>query len=193
MLRSYVSLMRGRVLEAFLKAERGLASCGRGSHPQPREVRGNDGWVLRPSCEEFSLQASAPMPEWEARVPGPKIAEVERRKASGPWRGPRRASPARHNLRLSALRRPSFGAAKKVKTRTLRRRGNGICCAKTKALCRCGVRNASQGGYRFQITPATLERGSRRGPADASACWPWTTRVRRHCSKPLSKPLDYVT
>jgi hypothetical protein len=102
-----------------------LASCGRGSQPRAREVRGNDGRVLRPGCEELSLQASAPMPEWEARVPGPKIAKVERREGE--------CTAARCTPRLaSAAKFAPLGAPppligkrqESLKTRALRRRGN---------------------------------------------------------------------
>src|SRR5688572_27859129 len=57
-----------------------------------------------------SLHASPEaMPGTEARNRYRKTAKAERRKASAPWLGARRASPARQFLRLSALRRPSFG------------------------------------------------------------------------------------
>jgi hypothetical protein len=161
--------MRGRVLEAFLKAERDLASCGRGSQPQPREVRGNDGWVLRPSCEELSLQASAPMPEWEARVPGPKIAKVERRKASGPL--------ARSAPRLaSAAQFAPFGAPPPLIGERQRKSKPGRCgAAGTKSAVRkrrrcadgCGVHNARQAGYRAQDHAGHPGAWSRRGSADA--------------------------
>src|SRR5688572_29250359 len=65
------------------------------------------------------------MPGTEARNRYRKTAKVERRKASAPWLGARRASPARQFLRLSALRRPSFGWLQgSFKTRAPRRRGN---------------------------------------------------------------------
>src|SRR5688572_22254598 len=120
-----VSLIEGPFLEAILNTERDLASCGRGSQPWTREVRGNDCRVLWPGREEHSLQPSAQMPKGEASVPGSKSAKVERRKASAPRQGARRASPARQFLRLSALRRPSFGWLQgSFKTRAPRRRGN---------------------------------------------------------------------
>jgi hypothetical protein len=122
--------MRGRVLEAFLKAERDLASCGRGSQPRAREVRGNDGRVLRPGCEELSLQASAPMPEWEARVPGPKIAKVERREGecTAARCTPRLASAAKF-APLGAPPPLIVGRQDSLKTRALQRRGNERCRA----------------------------------------------------------------
>ena len=71
-----------------------MASCGRGSQPWTREVRGNDCRVLWPGREELSLQPSAQMPKGEASVPGSESAKVERRKASAPGLGARRALPS---------------------------------------------------------------------------------------------------
>src|SRR5688572_16209542 len=85
----------GPFLEAILNTEQELASCGRGSQPWTREVRGNDCRVLWPGREELSLQPSAQMPKGEASVPGSESAKAERRKASAPGLGARRASPAR--------------------------------------------------------------------------------------------------
>src|SRR5687768_14177604 len=92
--KGFVSLIEGPFLEAILNTEQDLASCGRGSQPWTREVRGNDCRVLWPGCEELSLQPSAQMPKGEASVPGSESAKVERRKASAPRLGARRALPS---------------------------------------------------------------------------------------------------
>jgi hypothetical protein len=86
--------MRGRVLEAILKAERELASCGRGSQPRTREVRKPPVGHYDPTAR-VSLEASAQMPEREACGPGTESANVERRAGECTVAGARRASPAR--------------------------------------------------------------------------------------------------
>ena len=66
----------------ILKAERGVASCGSGSHPLPREVRKAASRALRPGCEE--LAPIRTQVRWGSAAPEPKIATVRapRRRAS---------------------------------------------------------------------------------------------------------------
>src|SRR6266849_3216101 len=76
-------LVRGRLPEAILKAERGLASRGRGSQPWAREARDPARRALRPGCEELAARIRRKWRRWK-RGPGPKIATVERREARVP-------------------------------------------------------------------------------------------------------------
>src|SRR3954447_1586739 len=86
--------MEGRLLETILKAKRGVASCGRGSYPRAREVRDTARQARRPGCEELAARIRRQCRRWK-RGPRPKIATVERREASVPRHGTRRASQAR--------------------------------------------------------------------------------------------------
>jgi hypothetical protein len=72
------SLIDGRPPEAVLKAERGVASCGGGSQPKPREVRDPARQALRPGREELA-ERSRRKCRRRKRGPRPKIATVERR------------------------------------------------------------------------------------------------------------------
>src|SRR3954451_21647363 len=73
--------------------------------------------ALGPGCEELAARIRRQCRRWK-RGPRPKIATVERREASGPRHGTRRASLARimsrlanattEIVRLSALRPPLF-------------------------------------------------------------------------------------
>src|SRR5688500_1303471 len=126
-----VSLIEGPFLEAILNTERDLASCGRGSQPRTREVRGNDCRVLWPGREELSLQPSAQMPKGEATVPGSESAKVERRKASAPGLGARRALPSAAvfcAFRRSAAPHDRGGHKECFNTRAPQRRGSEMCC-----------------------------------------------------------------
>ena len=48
-------LVKGRVLETILNTEQGVASCGSGSQPLPREVRDPARRALRPGREELAV------------------------------------------------------------------------------------------------------------------------------------------
>src|SRR6184192_304546 len=115
----------GRVLEAYLNTERGVASRGSDSQPPPREARDPARRALRPGREELAVTDPEAIPVREARDRSPK---------SPRWSAGRRASPvwdARRLVRrlacrvtcrpngclastrrLSALRHPSIGVAK---------------------------------------------------------------------------------
>jgi hypothetical protein len=118
--------MRGRVLEAFLKAERGLASCGRGSQPRIGRSGSRPSGTKCTGREVIATSFGANAGVGSAD-PRPKIAKVERRKASAPKT---RCTPRLVNAAQFA----PFGAppplieeaAKKFKTRALRRRGNEV-------------------------------------------------------------------
>jgi hypothetical protein len=155
-----------------------------------REVRGNDGWVLRPSCEELSLQASAPMPEWEARVPGPKIAKVERREGE--------CTAARCTPRLASAAQfaplgappPLIRSGKKIQNPGAAAPRDRKTLCLTKGSMENRVRHPSRAGHRFRSRPATpVERWTMR--AGQLVCYlTRTTRVL-----PTEGPfcLDYVT
>src|SRR2546425_6221508 len=118
-------LTKGRVLEAHLNTERGVASCGSDSQPPPGEVRAPARRALRPGREELAVTDPEAIPVREARDRSPKPPR---------WSAGRRASPvwdARRLVRrlacrvtcrpngclastrrLSALRHPSIGVAK---------------------------------------------------------------------------------
>ena len=117
--------MKGRVLEAHLNTERGVASRGSDTQPPPREARDPARRALRPGREELAVTDPEAIPVREARDRSPK---------SPRWSAGRRASPVwdarrlarrlacrvtcRPNgclastRRLSALRHPSIGVAK---------------------------------------------------------------------------------
>jgi hypothetical protein len=125
----------GRVLEAYLNAERGVASRGGDSQPSPREA-GAPPRALRPGCEEFAVTDPAARPVRGSAAPAPKIATV---RAPGGGRppygdarrlarclacpdsaGPTGASQAPE--RLSALRHPEIRVGEaKSKTRAQNR------------------------------------------------------------------------
>jgi hypothetical protein len=105
--------MRGRVLEAFLKAERGLASCGRGSHPRIGRSGSRPSGTKCTGREAIATSFGANAGVGSAD-PRPKIAKVERREARAPQTRcpPRLVSAAK--LAPPALRRPSLWSGKKV-------------------------------------------------------------------------------
>src|SRR5881398_2312735 len=129
----------------ILKTERGVASCGSGSQPLPREVRDPARRALRPGREELAVTDPEAIPVREARDRSPK---------SPRWSAGRRASPVWDARRLArrlacrvtcrpngclastrrlwALRHPSIGVAKpKFQTPGAKtRRGNEEGCLK---------------------------------------------------------------
>src|SRR5438132_7960254 len=137
-------LVKGRVLETIRNTEQGVASCGSGSQPLPREVRDPARGALRPGREELAVTDPEAIPVREARDRSPK---------SPRWSAGRRASPVwdarrlarrlacrvtcRPNgclastRRLSALRHPWIGVseAKRQKPgRKKRAAGTKRCC-----------------------------------------------------------------
>src|SRR5438094_9579006 len=76
-------LVKGRVLETILNTEQGVASCGSGSQPLPREVRDPARRALRPGREELAVTDPEAIPVREARDRSPK---------SPRWSAGRRAS-----------------------------------------------------------------------------------------------------
>src|SRR5438874_7588458 len=114
-------LTKGRVLEAHLNTERGVASRGGDPRPPPREARDPARRALRPGREELAVTDPEAIPVREARDP-----TVERREAGvprhgtqgaslGAWpaalrAGPTGASQAPDDSRRSAT--PSIGVAK---------------------------------------------------------------------------------
>src|SRR5216117_3154064 len=88
----------GRVLEAYLNTERGVASRGSDSQPPPRESRDPARRALRPGREELAVTDPEAIPVREARDRSPK---------SPRWSAGRRASPvwdARRLVRRLACR-----------------------------------------------------------------------------------------
>src|SRR6266571_6700446 len=77
--------MKGRVLEAHLNTERGVASRGGDSQPSPREARDPARRALGPGCEELAVTDPDASPVREARDRSPK---------SPRWSAERRASHA---------------------------------------------------------------------------------------------------
>src|SRR5437764_15388888 len=65
-------LVKGRVLETILTTEQGVASCGSGSQPLPREVRDPARRALRPGREELAVTNPEAIPVREARDRSPK-------------------------------------------------------------------------------------------------------------------------
>src|SRR6266581_1447299 len=127
--------MKGRVLEAYLNTERGVASRVGGSQPPPREARDPARRALGPGREELAVTDPEAIPVREAR---------DRSLKSPRWSAGRRASPvwdarrlARRlacrvtrrphgclasTRRLSALRHPLIGVSEaKNKTRAQKR------------------------------------------------------------------------
>src|SRR5881398_4099511 len=91
-------LTKGRVLEAHLNTERGVASRGGDSQPPPREVRDPARRALRPGREELAVTDPEAIPVREAR---------DRSLKSPRWSAGRRASPygdARRLVRRLACR-----------------------------------------------------------------------------------------
>src|SRR5437660_5160061 len=88
-------LVKGPVLETILNTEQGVASCGSGSQPLPREVRDPARRALRPGREELAVTDPEAIPVREARDRSPK---------SPRWSAGRRASP------VWDARRASLGA-----------------------------------------------------------------------------------
>src|SRR5260221_10069107 len=87
------SLILGRVLEANLNTERGVASCGGGLEPLSREARDPASRALRPGREELAVTDPAQMPVREARDRSPKSPRWSRREAGVPRHGTQGASP----------------------------------------------------------------------------------------------------
>src|SRR5438128_1490815 len=131
----------GRVLEAYLNTERGVASRGGDSQPPPREARDPARRTRGARCDRSGSDSGE-----GSAGPEPKIATVERREAGVPRMGTQGASlgawPARvmgrpngclaSTRRLSALRHPvnSGERSQKRKTRAQKtRRGNEETCA----------------------------------------------------------------
>src|SRR5437016_4639736 len=90
----------GRVLEAYLNTERGVASRGSDSQPPPREVRDPARRALRPGREELAVTDPEAIPVREARDRSLKSPRRERREAGVPRHGTQGASlgawPARY-------------------------------------------------------------------------------------------------
>src|SRR5437899_3800140 len=96
----------GRVLEAYLNTERGVASRGSDSQPPPREVRDPARRALRPGREELAVTDPEAIPVREARDRSPK---------SPRWSAGRRASPVWDARRLvRRLACPRHGQAQRV-------------------------------------------------------------------------------
>src|SRR5436309_15879378 len=93
-------LVKGRVLETILNTEQGVASCGSGSQPLPREVRDPARRALRPGREELAVTDPEAIPVREARDRSLKPPRRERREAGAPRHGTQGASlgawPARY-------------------------------------------------------------------------------------------------
>src|SRR5437016_10652867 len=85
-------LVKGRVLETILNTEQGVASCGSGSQPLPREVRDPARRALRPGREELAVTDPEAIPVREARDRSPKPPR---------WSAGRRASPVWDARRLA--------------------------------------------------------------------------------------------
>src|SRR5437870_12582215 len=85
-------LTKGRVLEAHLNTERGVASRGGDSQPPPREVRDPARRALRPGREELAVTDPEAIPVREARDRSPKPPR---------WSAGRRASPVWDARRLA--------------------------------------------------------------------------------------------
>src|SRR5213076_706614 len=99
-------LTKGRVLEAHLNTERGVASRGGDSQPPPREVRDPARRALRPGREELAVTDPEAIPVREARDRSPK---------SPRWSAGRRASPVWDARRLARrLACPRHGQAQRV-------------------------------------------------------------------------------
>ena len=80
-------LVKGRVLETILNTEQGVASCGSGSQPLPREVRdprplGTTTRTRGARCDRSGSNSGE-----GSAGPEPKTATVERREASVPRMG----------------------------------------------------------------------------------------------------------
>src|SRR5437763_7587892 len=150
-------LVKGRVLETILNTEQGVASCGSGLQPLPREVRDPARRALRPGREELAVTDPEAIPVREAR---------DRSLKSPRWSAGRRASPvwdARRLVRrlacrvtcrpngclastrrLSALRHPVNSGARSEK----RKPGRKKCAAGTGSAVR-----SCEGGSRGKNVP----------------------------------------
>ena len=84
--------MKGRVLEAHLNTERGVASCGADSQPSPREARDPARRALGPGREELAVTDPEAILVREAR---------DRSLKSPRWSAGRRASPVWDARRLA--------------------------------------------------------------------------------------------
>ena len=140
-------LVKGRVLETILNTEQGVASCGSGSQPLPREVRdprplGTTTRTRGARCDRSGSNSGE-----GSAGPEPKTATVERREASVPRMGrkaPRQAPglpryvqaprvPRKHPYDSRRSAHPFMGCVKrKSKTRAQKtRRGNENGCLKS--------------------------------------------------------------
>jgi len=118
----------GRVLEPYLNAERGVASCGGGLEPSTREARDPVGRHYDLAARR-SLHGPGTNAGEGSAGPEPKIATVERREASVPRMGTRGASlgawpaasragprmPRKHPYVSRRSATPKFGRAKRQK------------------------------------------------------------------------------
>src|SRR2546429_6423993 len=136
-------LTKGRVLEAHLNTERGVASRGGDSQPPPREVRpGTTTRTRGARCDRSGSNSGE-----GSAGPEPKTATVERREASVPRMGrkaPRQAPglpryvqaprvPRKHPYDSRRSAHPFTGCVKRQsKTRAQKtRRGNENGCLKS--------------------------------------------------------------
>src|SRR5437667_1021850 len=175
-------LTKGRVLEAHLNTERGVASRGGDSQPPPREVRDPARRALRPGREELAVTDPEAIPVREARDRSPK---------SPRWSAGRRASPvwdARRLVRrlacrvtcrpngclastrrLSALRHPSIGVAKpKFQTpgaKNAPRERRGVCLVRTLSVRHSGRAAIAARAGIHNHRPWIWIPGSRASPA----------------------------
>ena len=110
-------LVRGRVLEAILKAERGWRSrgCARNAGSGGSETVRR---ALRPVLRGARCNVSGGNAGEGSTEPNHQIARWSAERRARRSQGGRRASPARPlQVRRSALRRPSSGRQRKVKIR----------------------------------------------------------------------------
>src|SRR5213076_1441845 len=154
-------LVKGRVLETILNTEQGVASCGSGSQPLPREVRDPARRALRPGREELAVTDPDAIPVREARdrspaprqAPGlPRYVQAPRVPRKHPYDSRRSAHPFR-----GCVKRQSKTRAQKT------RRGNENGCLKSEygsaALLVLILRSAQLERFRrLERTYARLER-----------------------------------
>src|SRR5438094_10246527 len=182
-------LTKGRVLEAHLNTERGVASRGGDSQPPPREVRDPARRALRPGREELAVTDPEAIPVREARDRSPK---------SPRWSAGRRASPgwdARRLVRrlacrvtcrpngclastrrLSALRhtfnRGSEAKVSKPGRKNAPRERRGVACANafsssfrpSRDAARAGIHNHDRGYEIQERSPDRLQYDMNRAP-----------------------------
>jgi len=121
----------GRVLEAYLNTERGVASRGSDSQPPPREARDPARRALRPGREELAVTDPEAIPVREARDRSPYGTQGA---SLGAWPAALRAGPtgaSQAPVRLSALRHPVNSGERSQKTKPGRKKraaGTKRCC-----------------------------------------------------------------